>query len=311
MRVGVAVAVEVAALVDGHAADGELDVLPFARVEAAQEDLLGVAFAALVGEQDARRELQELGRVLCAARARARRPSDVEVGGAAARRRERPVTCTSSAAPAARERRGCAGGGTARRSGRRRAAAAARAPPWAALHELGRRRRRREVERHLDAARDGLAVAHRRGRTSTGARRRSRPRRGRRRRTRATSTFETWPSASTVTASTTSACLRSASADGGYTASTCVSTTGGVTAGGACASVCARAAGAIETIAASTRERRSIFRLGSRGSQPAEPAFSVAPGSAGRSRVSSLRGSADRSCDRSDSRASTRACEAR
>ena len=41
-----------------------------------------------------------------------------------------------------------------------------------------------------------------------------------------TSTFETWPSTSTVTASTTSACLRSVSAVGGYTASTCVSTTG-------------------------------------------------------------------------------------
>ncbi len=52
--VGVAVAVQVAALVDGHAADRELDVLPLARVESAQEDLLGMAFAALVGQQECR-----------------------------------------------------------------------------------------------------------------------------------------------------------------------------------------------------------------------------------------------------------------
>ena len=63
VRVGVAVAVEVAALVDGHAADGELDVLPLARVEAAQEHLLGVALAAFVGEQDPGRELEQLGGV--------------------------------------------------------------------------------------------------------------------------------------------------------------------------------------------------------------------------------------------------------
>ena len=42
----------------------ELDVLPLARVEAAQEDLLGVPVAALVGEEDAGRELEQLGRVL-------------------------------------------------------------------------------------------------------------------------------------------------------------------------------------------------------------------------------------------------------
>ena len=61
MGVGVAVAVQVAALVDGHAADRELDVLPLARVESAQEDLLGVAFAAFVGQEDAGRELEQLG----------------------------------------------------------------------------------------------------------------------------------------------------------------------------------------------------------------------------------------------------------
>ena len=85
MGVGVAVAVQVAALVDGHAADGELDVLPFARVEAAQEDLLGVPFAALVREEDARGELEKLGRVLRAARAQLA-DAQVEVGRAAARR---------------------------------------------------------------------------------------------------------------------------------------------------------------------------------------------------------------------------------
>ena len=63
MRVGVAVAVEVSALVDGDAADREFDVLSLARVEAAHEDLLGVALAAFVGQQDSGRELQQLGRV--------------------------------------------------------------------------------------------------------------------------------------------------------------------------------------------------------------------------------------------------------
>ena len=83
VRVGVAVAVEVPALVDGDAADGELDVLPLARVEAAHEHLLGVPLAAFVGEQDAGRELEEIGRV------RVRQigelaDRDLEVGGAAA-----------------------------------------------------------------------------------------------------------------------------------------------------------------------------------------------------------------------------------
>ena len=54
VRVCVAVAVVVARVVDGDAVDGELEVLPFVRVEAAQEDLLGVARAALVREEEAR-----------------------------------------------------------------------------------------------------------------------------------------------------------------------------------------------------------------------------------------------------------------
>src|SRR5580698_11243410 len=50
-----------------------------------------------------------------------------------------------------------------------------------------------------------------------------------------TSTFETWPSTSIVMVSLTSACSRPASAEGGYTASTWPTTTGGFTspAGGA------------------------------------------------------------------------------
>ena len=92
--VGVAVAVQVARLVDRHAVDGELDVLSFARVEAAQEHLLGVALAAFVGEQDARRELEELGGV--GARHERELPDvDVVVGGAAARRLARPATLDS------------------------------------------------------------------------------------------------------------------------------------------------------------------------------------------------------------------------
>ena len=53
VRVGVAVAVVVARVVDGDAVDGELEVLPFVRVEAAQEHLLGVTGASFVREQEA------------------------------------------------------------------------------------------------------------------------------------------------------------------------------------------------------------------------------------------------------------------
>jgi len=59
--VGVAVAVQVSAFVDGHAAHGELDVLPLAGVEPAHEYLLGVAFSAFIGQQDPGCQLEELG----------------------------------------------------------------------------------------------------------------------------------------------------------------------------------------------------------------------------------------------------------
>ncbi len=59
--VGVAVAVQVPTLVDGNAPDRELDVLPLARVESAHEDLLGMPFAALVGQENAGRQLEQFG----------------------------------------------------------------------------------------------------------------------------------------------------------------------------------------------------------------------------------------------------------
>ena len=52
VQIGVAIAVEVADLVHDVAVDAHLDVLAFARVEPAQEDLLGVPLAAFVGEQE-------------------------------------------------------------------------------------------------------------------------------------------------------------------------------------------------------------------------------------------------------------------
>jgi hypothetical protein len=61
--VGVAVAVQVPAFVDGHAANRELDVLALARIEAAHEDLLGVPFAAFIGQQDPGRQLEQLGSI--------------------------------------------------------------------------------------------------------------------------------------------------------------------------------------------------------------------------------------------------------
>ena len=63
MGVGVAVAVQVPALVDGNATDRELDVLALARIESAHEDLLGVSFATFIGQQDPGRELEQLGGV--------------------------------------------------------------------------------------------------------------------------------------------------------------------------------------------------------------------------------------------------------
>ncbi len=63
VRVGVSVAVVVARVVDGDAIDAELEVLPLVRVEAAEEDLLGVAGAALVREEEAGRELERVGGV--------------------------------------------------------------------------------------------------------------------------------------------------------------------------------------------------------------------------------------------------------
>ena len=90
VRIGVAVAVEVPALVDGNAADRELDVLPFARVEAAHEDLLGVSFAAFVGEKDPGRKLEQLGCVLARHLVELAH-ADVEVGRAAARGRHPAV----------------------------------------------------------------------------------------------------------------------------------------------------------------------------------------------------------------------------
>ena len=137
----------------GNAADGELDVLPLARVEAAQEDLLGVALAALVGEQDAGRELEQLGRVLACGPGRARRPSiwkseAPRLGGG-----RRPWTVTSSAAggAGASDLRGGGGGaagglggaGADSRRGRR----------------FGDWRGGLEVEQKLDATRDGRPVA--------------------------------------------------------------------------------------------------------------------------------------------------------
>jgi hypothetical protein len=62
--VGVAIAVKVAALVDRYAAHRELDVLTLAGIKAAEEDLVGVPLASLVGEQDAGSQLEQLGGAL-------------------------------------------------------------------------------------------------------------------------------------------------------------------------------------------------------------------------------------------------------
>ena len=102
-------------------------------------------------------------------------------------------------------------------------------------------RGRREVERDLDPARDGLPVAHRRSERPLARGDRRRLVEVRASRLAATSTFDTCPSASTVTARTTSACLRSGSADAGYSASTCWTTTGGVTFAVELAGACAPA----------------------------------------------------------------------
>ena len=68
VRVCVAVAVVVARVVDGDAVDRELEVLPLVRVEAAEEHLLGVAGAALVREEKAGGELEDVRGRWCGGR---------------------------------------------------------------------------------------------------------------------------------------------------------------------------------------------------------------------------------------------------
>src|ERR1019366_6177726 len=83
--VGVAVTVEVPRIVDRYAADGDLHRLAFSGVEAAESDGVGVPFAALVGHQNAGRELQEVS----GARARDHgelADRELEVGAAPGRR---------------------------------------------------------------------------------------------------------------------------------------------------------------------------------------------------------------------------------
>ena len=177
VRVGVAVAVEVARLVDRDAADGELDVLPFARVEAAQEDLLGVPLAALVGEQDPRRELEEVGRV---ARGDLRQlaDADLEVGGAAARRRPAAEhgdvdrRCLSLAPARGRLLEALAPpSGTATGSGAARRGVAGEAACGAAGAPVGGGDGGRlEVKQQLDAAGDRRAVAERPAETASASR---------------------------------------------------------------------------------------------------------------------------------------------
>ena len=161
VRVGVAVAVEVAGVVEGNAVDGELEVLAFARVEATEEDLLGVAGAALVGEEDARGELEEVGSV--AARDGGERAHvDGVIGGAVLARLVATAHDDVLGRGSARRRRRTdrAGGG-----GRGRVGGGARRElvGLARLHHLGRRRGRGEVERDADAAGERFAGAH--GRT--------------------------------------------------------------------------------------------------------------------------------------------------
>src|ERR1700690_2982758 len=79
-----------------------------------------------------------------------------------------------------------------------------------------------------------------------------------------TSTLETCPSASTVTARTTSACLRSASAEGGYTASTCCMTAGGVTSVDDCADARGATAAEREVPSKALRAKRRPMNAGKR-----------------------------------------------
>ncbi|MFO0624824.1 MAG: hypothetical protein U0325_04350 [Polyangiales bacterium] len=60
VEVGVALPVHVRDVVRGHSADRELHVLPVLRVEAPEEDLVGLAVAAVLREEEPRREREEL-----------------------------------------------------------------------------------------------------------------------------------------------------------------------------------------------------------------------------------------------------------
>ena len=212
MRVGVAVAVVVARVVDGDAVDGELEVLPLVRVEAAQEDLLGVARAALVREEEARGELERVGGV------RARDGLElaerhVVVGGAQVRgarcdrgrrppRRPRPLRSS-------RARRSCAPGAGGAARARPAAPPAARAAAFGfdvsttSGGGAGGAKWKGTLMRlatGLPSRVAGVNV-HWRAATTAASSRSAAPD------DCATSTFETCPSASTVTVRTTSACF--------------------------------------------------------------------------------------------------------
>ena len=61
VRVGVSLGVGIVDLVDGDTVDGELDGLSLLGVEAAQENLVGMAGPTLVGDEDSRREPEDVG----------------------------------------------------------------------------------------------------------------------------------------------------------------------------------------------------------------------------------------------------------
>ena len=164
VRVRVAIAVVVARVVDRNAVDGELEVLTLVRVEPTQKHLLCVARASLVREEKARGELERVGRVR-SWNGLELADRHVVVGDAELSADETTADVDLFDLLAGRRCRGACGRGLLRgRSlrGRRGGLGDQLIGRGPGLDHVGRRRRGREVERYPNAARDRLAVAHRR-----------------------------------------------------------------------------------------------------------------------------------------------------
>jgi hypothetical protein len=165
VRVRVAVAVVVARVVDGDTVDRELEILTLVRVEAAQEDLLGVSRAPSLGEEKPGRQLERVGRIRSRDRAKLA-DGHIVVGDSEVPADDAPADVyLFDLVPGDRGGRGsrCRRGRDRRRRRRGRGDGLLHGQRvrLRRVDHVGRRGRRGEVEGHRDPAGDRLVVPHR------------------------------------------------------------------------------------------------------------------------------------------------------